>query len=121
MPDRLAHAVTRAKERYGLNLNMIDLAAIARQCREGYGFLMRSYDHKRHIYPTYILPYQGRRMIVVLSPDLSIVVTFQPPDYCRGGEQVKRAIRHRGQGKGSGASARTQRERDKAPSLSDWE
>lgn len=77
----VAHAMQRAKERYGIDLSWADLKAIGMRCKAGEGFTDRKPDGSH--FHTIIL---GERVLWVvyrrpsaLEPD-GVVVTIMPPE-----------------------------------------
>lgn len=73
----LNHAMLRAEQRYGLILTIDDLKAITRAIQRNKGTLLaRLKDGKS----AWSLPWQGRVLKLVMSPDLWKVITLLPPD-----------------------------------------
>lgn len=74
-----AHAIQRARERYGMVLNHRDIAAIAALLKPD-NRLQRRQDHVSGIHA---VTYQGRTLVVVAvyRSDPPVVATLLDPDY----------------------------------------
>lgn len=102
----VAHAMQRAKERYGIDLSWADLLAIAKRCKAGEGYTDRKPDGSCF----HVIVFGERVLWVVyrrpspFDPD-GIVVTIMPPDKgsvvsFRDGQHIRRRKGHMRQGKG---------------------
>lgn len=79
------HAISRAKERYGLELTMDDIAAITRACVDGEALLVRDTDHGR----IFAFRFAGQTIFPTLALD-NALVTFQPRGYLKAGSCLSR-------------------------------
>ncbi len=73
-----AHAILRARERYGLTLTPADIEAIAGLCATD-GTLLVSRDGERQT-EQHALKWQGVSVICVYRADRHAIVTFLPAD-----------------------------------------
>lgn len=71
------HAITRAKERYGLELAEADLAAIAKDIRAGKGMLIGRQSDGSEVHALIV---QGKLARVVVNRTRESVITFLPID-----------------------------------------
>lgn len=69
------HAIIRAKERYGLELNGRDLVEIAGLIKAKRSLLQGRQESGSE---QHILDYLGVRMTVIYKPDADVIVTFLP-------------------------------------------
>lgn len=72
---RIFHSLMRAKERYGLNMDVDDLKRICRMIQRNDGKLDRQNEDKTTVW---FLTYRETPMRVVISPDFYKVITFLP-------------------------------------------
>lgn len=97
----VAHAVQRAKERYGIELSWTDLDAIVQRCKAGEGFCDSRADGSHF----HTIIFQERVLWVVyrrpspMSPD-GVVVTIMPPEKAaalafRDSRHIKRRTGHK--------------------------
>lgn len=78
MAQSQSHAITRAKERYGVDFDRSDIAAIAAIVKAGYAKQLTPDNPEMSI--RYELTYLGRRYVIVFKHDCGVVMTFLPPD-----------------------------------------
>ena len=102
----VAHAIQRAKERYGIDLTWADLDAIVQRCKAGEGYTDRRPDGS-HFHSIIF----GERVLWVvyrrpspMSPD-GVVVTVMPPEKAaalafRDAQHIKRRNGHHRQRRG---------------------
>lgn len=69
------HAIDRAKERYGLDLEVRDLRNIAERIRADKGVLIASHDDGSSVW---LIKVSGVLVRLVMCKDLKLVLTFLP-------------------------------------------
>lgn len=69
------HAIVRARERYGLNLDHGDLDQLAADIRTGRTVLMQRHDHGE----VHLAMIVDTAVLAVYRPDYRAVATFLPP------------------------------------------
>lgn len=95
----IAHAMQRAKERYGIDLSWADLHDIAQRCKAGEGFTDRKPDGSNY----HVIILRERVLWAVyrrpsaFDPD-GVVVTIMPPEI--GAKLVARDAKHMAQRQG---------------------
>jgi hypothetical protein len=75
----IAHAVQRAKERYGLELNKWDLYNIREDIKTGRSLLMSTDDEKNT--EQHLLDVGGVQAVVVYHPGQETVISFYDPKF----------------------------------------
>lgn len=91
------HAQIRAKEHYGLDLEISDVSRMADDCRDGRGMLLRR-DTVEGAGDRYMVIHKGVAVIVVYSAALHKVKTVLPLNVS-GGSHPKRKQKDRGPAK----------------------
>lgn len=75
VPISAQHAITRAKDRYNLDLTLRDLIAVCKMIQQNAGEFIRKQDDGSTVW---YLDYTGVRTRVVISADFYSVITFLP-------------------------------------------
>jgi hypothetical protein len=91
-PTDEPHAITRARERFGLELTVVDLRAIAATCRGN----PHQRTRKEGDTETYVLRYKGQAMQVVVNAAKSTVITLTPLNF-RPAKGRRKILRRKGE------------------------
>lgn len=75
MTQIIAHAITRAQERYGITLTLLDLQRLAGQCERGEAVLLAiDPDGSKHM----LVRHGETIMLAIYAPLSRIIITFLP-------------------------------------------
>lgn len=74
--DKEPHAITRARERYGLDLTVDDLAEISRLCLSGAGIKVDAF--KPGWGTIYALRFKGENIVPLISAEGTVISIFPP-------------------------------------------
>jgi len=90
------HAIARARERYGLSLDVDDIKKMVATIERGDSVRLRVEPNKR--YEAHWLRFRDRLMVVSYEPAVKRITSFLPPDSVKAGSFA----RHRAKRKSSG-------------------
>lgn len=90
---REPHPIQRVRERYGVEMSLADLRAVARKCHAGKSVLTRidssGAEHR-------LVKFAGQIMVVIYDRSEGRILTFAPPSHVKGGGLTERMFKGHG-------------------------